>query len=78
MTFITFPEQYGREQGRIEGLLEGLEAVLEFKFQEEGLALMPELRKIDDSDRLAAILQAVRKASSLEEIRPLISPTPAS
>jgi hypothetical protein len=74
MPYIAFPERYGREQGQIQGRLEGLEAALEIKFQEAGLALMPELSKIEDPDRLGAILQAVRKAASLEEIRPLLSP----
>jgi hypothetical protein len=65
----------GLQSGKIAGRLEGLETALDIKFQEAGLALMPELRKIDDPDRLAAILQAVRKAASLDEVRALLAPT---
>ena len=69
-TFISYPEQIGREQG----LLVGLEALLDARFQEPGLALMPELRKIEDHARLAAILQAVRKAATLDDVRVLLAP----
>jgi hypothetical protein len=52
----------------IEGLLEALEARLEAKFQQSGLALMPRLRQVSDPDRLAAILRAVRNAASLDDV----------
>jgi hypothetical protein len=74
MAFITFPERRGIKLGRIDGLLAGLEAVLEVKFQQAGLALMPELRQINDPDRLAAVLQAVRTAASLDDVRALLTP----
>jgi hypothetical protein len=66
MPFVTFAERYGREQGEIqgkmEGLLAGLEALLDARFGEAGLALMPQLRQIEDPGRLAALLQTARKA----------------
>src|SRR5262249_7577329 len=52
-------------RGECKGLLAGLEVVLEVKYQQAGLDLMPEFRKITDHDRLGVLLQAVRKAASL-------------
>jgi hypothetical protein len=64
-------------RGEIAGRLEALEVALDVKFQDAGLALMPELRKVDDPERLAAILQTVRKAATLDEVRALLAPPPA-
>ena len=41
------------------------------KFGAEGLELMPELREIQDHERLDAVLEAIPKAASLEELRVL-------
>ena len=57
-------------QRAIEALLESLEARLEAKFQQAGLALMPQLRQIRDPDRLTAILRAVRTAESVADVPP--------
>jgi len=74
--FISFPERLGMEKGEIKGRLEGLETALDIKFQQAGLALMPELRKIEDPQRLATILQVVRKATSLDEVRAALAQNP--
>jgi hypothetical protein len=74
MAFITFPERRGIKLGRIDGLLAGLEVVLKVRFQEAGLALRPELRRIEAPDRLAAVLQAVGNAASLDDVRALLTP----
>src|SRR5262249_14429935 len=83
-TFISYPEQValdmakaraeneGHAKGQIEGRLEGLEALLEAKFQAPGLALMPDLRKIEDPERLATILQTVRTATTIDDVRKLL------
>ena len=42
MPFITTPQRYGRAEGR----LEGIEAVLEVRFQDAGLKLMPETGRL--------------------------------
>src|SRR5262249_53044070 len=41
--FISYPERLGMQKGEIKGRLEGLEGLLEAKFQQAGLDLMPEL-----------------------------------
>ena len=42
--------QQGIEQGIQQGLLEGITALIEIKFGESGLKLLPELRKIRNAD----------------------------
>ncbi len=67
MPFITTPERYGRA----EGCLEGIEAVLEVRFQDAGLQLMPEIRLIHDAETLEKILHAAITVASPEELRKL-------
>ncbi len=77
MPFITTPERIGREEGRAEGraeglskgLINGIEVVLELKFGEVGLRLLPEIRAIADEAKLEAILGAIRTAASPEDLR---------
>ena len=69
MPFITTPERIGREKGLEEGLLKGLEAILKLKFGEAGLALMPEIRELQDHELLEAALEAVGEVSSPDELR---------
>jgi hypothetical protein len=80
MPFVTEAEKYGLEvgeiKGQVKGLLVGLEALLEAKLQQAGLDLMPEIRKIDDPQRLTALLQVARKATSVEEVRAAITQAP--
>ncbi len=71
MPFITTPERYGRIEGRAEGRLEGIEAVLEVRFQDAGLQLMPEIRLISNPEKLETILQAAKTVDSPEELRKL-------
>jgi hypothetical protein len=73
MPFVTEAEKYGRELGYAEGRLEVL---LETKFQQAGLDLMPEVHKIGDPQRLTAILQVARNATSVEEVRAAIAQAP--
>lgn len=57
------------EQGLEQGLLEGMELALELKFGESGLALLPELRRIEDVAALRALRDGIRTANSPEELR---------
>jgi hypothetical protein len=70
MPFITSPERLARR----EGLLKGIEAVLEVKFGAEGLKLMPEIQGLEDYEVFDVILQAARKATTLEEVRRVWAP----
>ena len=60
--------QQGLEQGRREGILAAIEFGLELKFGFEGTLLIPEIYKIKDLDVLRAVQQAVKTASSLDQI----------
>ncbi len=71
MPFITFPERYGRVEGRVEGHLEDIETILELRFRDAGTQLMPEIRLIDDAERLKNIHRAAVTVASPEELRKL-------
>ena len=63
--------QEGVQIGRQEGLLEGIEVGLKLKFGAAGLALLPEIRKIQDVAVLEAILKGLETAAELEALRRL-------
>jgi hypothetical protein len=65
MPFITSVER----DGIIAGLLQGIEVRLAIKFGAEGLKLLPEIRKIQDHEKLAAILHTIKAAATPEEVR---------
>jgi hypothetical protein len=54
--------------GCIDWLMD-LPPALEVRFGEEGLKLLPEIRKLQDVDMLRAILQASKTAASPDEVR---------
>jgi hypothetical protein len=70
MPFITTPERLGR----IDGFLEVLEPYLEEKLGATGLQLMPEIRQITDIEVLRAVLQALKRGASPDELRRLWAP----
>ena len=63
--------QEGMQLGRQEGLLEGIALGLKLKFGAAGLALLPEIRAIQDVAVLEAILQGLETAAELEALRRL-------
>jgi hypothetical protein len=65
MPFMTTPERLGR----IDGLLEGIEFGLKLKFGEAGLRLLPEIKELEDVEKLRAVLRAMETAASPEELR---------
>ena len=85
MSYITSIERLGREEGREEGLREGrkegreealreglLKALtfgLEFKFGEAALQLMPELEALTTAEQIEAVLDRLRTATNLDEVR---------
>jgi hypothetical protein len=75
MPYVSFADRFERMEGKIEGLLAGLEALLDARFGEAGLALMPQLRQIEDPARLAALLQTARKAD-LDAFRAALAANP--
>lgn len=69
MPYITTAERIGRAEGRAEGLIEGIDAMLDMKFGQAGLALMPEIQHIDDIAILERLLQVIKSATALDEVR---------
>jgi hypothetical protein len=71
--FITTPERYGRLEGRIEDI----ETILEARFQDAGMELMPEIRLINDAEQLKKILRAAAIVASPDDLRKLWTGEPA-
>ena len=69
MPYITTAERIGRAEGRAEGLIEGIDAMLDMTFGQAGLALMPEIQHIDDIAILERLLQVIKSATALDEVR---------
>ncbi len=67
-------EQKGLQKGIREGLLEAIELGLLLKFQGQGLALYPEISKIEDIGVLRAIVEALKVSDRIEDIVALYSP----
>jgi hypothetical protein len=75
MPFISTAKRMGIENGlamgREEGLLAGIEVALRMKFGPSGLALLSEIRQINDVGLLQTVLDAVPEADSLDALRRL-------
>jgi hypothetical protein len=57
------------EKWKNEGLIEGIEQFLEIKFGEKGLKILPEIRKIQDTDLLKTVHRGLITKNSLNELR---------
>ena len=66
--------QQGRQEALREGLLKAIQFGLELKFGMAGLALLPDIQKIQDLDLLNTIQEALKIANSPQEIRLLWEP----
>jgi len=64
--------QQGIQQGIQQGLLEGIEALLEIKFGERGLKLVPDIGKIRDTDRLRRIKEAIKVSREVQDVENVI------
>lgn len=75
MPYITSVERIGRQEGKQEGLREGLLAgiavSLELKFGPAGLALLPEIERLEDVTILRRIQEGLRTVTTIEELRGL-------
>ena len=72
MTLAEKVRNEGIEQGIQQGLLEGITALIEIKFGESGLKLLPELRKITNADRLREIKDAIRVVLDVKEVEKML------
>ena len=77
MPFVTSWERIakedGRVEGRVEGMVEGMAVALELKFGTAGLAFAEELKSITDLAKLRAVRDAIRSASSPDDLRALLA-----
>ena len=64
--------QQGIQQGIREGILEAIELGLKLKFGTRGLKIYPEIRKIEEVERLRSIKEAIEIAGSIKEIEELL------
>ena len=62
----------GIQQGIRQGLLRAIELGLELRFGAEGLRLYPEVKKIEEVEKLEALSEALKVARSLDEFRRLL------
>ncbi|MEH1869354.1 MAG: Rpn family recombination-promoting nuclease/putative transposase [Nostoc sp.] len=65
-------EARGEARGEVRGIQTGLETLLEIKFGNPGLELMPIIYQIKDLQQLKAIQQAIKTVNSVEELRQLL------
>jgi hypothetical protein len=73
MPYLTSAERIGMEKG----LLKGIEVSLEVKFGAAGLDLLPEIRPLEDGEKRAAVLDAIKTAASPEDLRKVWAPKAA-
>ncbi|HQU47249.1 MAG TPA: hypothetical protein PK867_30885, partial [Pirellulales bacterium] len=59
----------GHEEGLEKGLLAGIEVALKLRFAAEGLALMRDIRQIQDADLLEQVLASVEHADTPDAVR---------
>ncbi|MFN2266962.1 MAG: cytosolic protein [Desulfonatronovibrio sp.] len=58
----------GLQQGMQEGILEGIEDLMEIKFGEDSLRLIPAIGKIKDVERLREIRRIIKQSKTLDEV----------
>jgi hypothetical protein len=69
MTYVTTAERYGRSEGLVEGLQEGIALAVEIKFGPTGRPLLPEIQQIKDLALLHEIMDRLKTAATLDQIR---------
>ena len=74
MPYVTFAERYAKKVGQAEGRQEAIEVALDLRFPASGSALMPQVRRGEDLDRLQDLLQ-IAKTATLPEIEAAIEAT---
>jgi hypothetical protein len=78
MPYITSVERIGIAKGERRGFLASIEVVLEIRFGPAGLALLPEVRAIEDVRTLEAVLGALKTVATPDELRALWQPSAPS
>lgn len=82
MPYITSVQRIGRQEGRLEGrldgLLKGIELGLKLKFGSQGLAVLPEISQIQDTNLLETILSGIETSTTIDELRSLYQQSTSS
>lgn len=82
MPFVTYAERVGfrkgEEKGLQKGLLQGIESLLEVKFGDEGVGLFPEVGQQTDPNVLEKLLQFIKTATNLDDVRRFLLEASAS
>ncbi|NUM37217.1 MAG: hypothetical protein HUU50_21950 [Candidatus Brocadiae bacterium] len=63
----------GRKEGEIKGKIEGIEAILDIKFGDQGLACMDKVQSIQDLEKLQQVFLLAKKSQSLDEFQEKIA-----
>ncbi len=76
MPFVTGLEQMAINEGMKKdlrtGLLSGLEVALEMKFNDDGKQFFEELKSVSDTACLRSLLEAIRSAATIDELRKVL------
>ena len=72
MPYVTFADRQLKKEGRIEGRHEAIEAVLQVRFLDSAVELMPQVKRVEDLDKLHELLQ-VAKTADLTTIKTAIT-----
>lgn len=65
-------EREGQIKGQIKGKMEGLEAILDIKFGDQGLACMEKIRSIHDLEKLQQVFLLAKNSLSLKEFQEML------
>lgn len=63
----------GEARGEVRGIISSIQTILESKFGQDGLELMPQISQINDFEQLQDILRSISLANNIEEIRQILS-----
>jgi hypothetical protein len=74
MPYVTSVERIGIQKGLKQGQLESIEDLLRDKFGEAGLALLPEIKALDDAEKYRAIVRAIGGANHPDDLRKIWAP----
>lgn len=66
-------EREGQIKGQIKGKMEGLEAILDIKFGDQGLACMEKIRSIHDLEKLQQVFLLAKNSLSLKEFQEMLT-----
>ncbi|NJL04036.1 MAG: hypothetical protein HC911_03780 [Chloroflexaceae bacterium] len=59
----------GLKEGRVQGLRDGIQLALDLKFGAAGVALMPDIARLHDPEILAAVVAAIKPATTPAQVQ---------